>query len=147
MNALGELLDSLVGSWLEVSARNSFRVSPLAANAGQGMLTAEAQQAIHAAIANSDACERRIDATDANGTSCHALLGKEARSLFQLAYSVLTAEAKAAELLREHFFMLPMLRTDQPIFAETARVFSDAAPGPVQDRCQQREAERYSRMR
>jgi hypothetical protein len=118
----GEQLDSLIGSWLEVVGKNTFRVSPLAANAGQGMLTAEAQQAIHATIAIQMLVKRRIDATDANGILMHALLGKEVHSLFQLAYSVLTAEAKAAELLREQFFMLPLVRTDQPIFADNRPV-------------------------
>jgi hypothetical protein len=118
----GELLDSLSGSWLEAVGKDSFRVSPLAANAGQGMLTAEAQQAIHAAIAIQMLVKRRIDAAEANGILMHALLGKEVHSLFRLAYSVLTAEAKAAELLREHFFMIPILRTDQPIFADNHAV-------------------------
>jgi hypothetical protein len=105
-----------------VVGKNTFRVSPLAANAGQGMLTAEAQQAIHAAIAIQMLAKRRIDATDANGILMHALLGKEVRSLFQLAYSVLTAKLNAVELLREHIFMLPMLRTDLPIFADNRMV-------------------------
>src|ERR1700757_2874153 len=43
-------------------------------------------------------------------------------SLFVLAHSVLTAESKAAELLTEHFFMLPMLRMDQSIFPENRAV-------------------------
>ena len=118
----GEMLDSLMGSWLEAVGKDRFRVSPLAANAGQGMLTAEAQQTIHAAIAIQMLAKGRIDATDANGILMHALLGKEVRSLFRLAYSVLTAEPKAAELLREYFFMLPLLRTDQPIFADNRAV-------------------------
>jgi len=118
----GELLDSLIGSWLEVVGKDSFRVSPLAANAGRGMLTAEAQQAIHAAIAIQMLVKGRINATDANGILMHALLGKEVHSLFRLAYSVLTAETKAAELLREDFFMLPMLRTDRLIFADDRTV-------------------------
>jgi hypothetical protein len=118
----GELFDSLSGSWLEVVGKHTFRVSPLAANAGQGMLTAEAQQAIHAAIAIQMLAKRCIDATDANGILMHALLGKEVHSLFQLAYSVLTAKAKAVDLLREQIFMLPMLRTDLPIFAENRMV-------------------------
>jgi hypothetical protein len=113
----GELLDSLIGPWIEVVGKDALRVSPLAANAGQGMLTGEAQQAIHAAIAIQMLAKRRIDATDASGILMHGLLGKETSSLFQLAYSVLTAGSKATELLREHFFMLPMLRMDQPIFA------------------------------
>jgi hypothetical protein len=118
----GELLDGLIGPWVEVVGRDALRVSPLAANAGQGMLTGEAQQAIHAAIAIQMLAKRRIDATDANGILMHGLLGKETYSLFQLAYSVLTAESKATELLREHFFVLPMLRTDQPIFATNRAV-------------------------
>jgi tetratricopeptide (TPR) repeat protein len=114
----GELFDSLIGPWIEVFGRGTFRVSPLAANAGQGMLTAEAQQAIHAAIAIQMLAKGRIDATDANAILMHALLGKEVLSLFRLAYSVVRAEEKAAELLREHFFMLPLLQTDQPILAD-----------------------------
>jgi hypothetical protein len=118
----GELLDSLIGSWLEVVDKDTCRVSPLAANAGQGMLTVEAQQAIHAAIAIQMLVKRRINAADANGILMHALVGKEVNSLFRLAYSVLTAEEKAAELLREEFFMLQILRTDKLIFADNRTV-------------------------
>jgi hypothetical protein len=118
----GELLDSLIGPWLEVVGKGTLRVSPLAANAGQGMLTAKAQQTIHAAIAVQMLLKRRIDAADANGILMHSLLGKEVRSLFQMAYSVLTAQGNAAELLREHFFMLPILRMDRPIFADNHTV-------------------------
>jgi hypothetical protein len=118
----GELLDSLIGPWVEVIGKDMFRVSPLATNAGQGMLTAEARQVINAAIAVQMLAKRRIDAMDANGILIHGLLGKEVHSLFVLAHSVLTAESKAAELLTEHFFMLPMLRMDQSIFPENRAV-------------------------
>jgi hypothetical protein len=114
----GELIDSLIGPWVEVIGKDKLRVSPLAANAGQGMLPPDVQQAIHAAMAIQMLANRRIDATDASSILMHALLGKEERSLFQLAYSVLTAEDGAAELLQEHFFMLPLLRTDEPIYPE-----------------------------
>jgi hypothetical protein len=80
------------------------------------MLTGDTQQAVHTAIATQMLAQRRIVATDASGILMHGLLGKDSSSLFMLAYGVLTAEEKAAELLREHFFMLPLLRTDQPIF-------------------------------
>lgn len=122
MQRAGELLDSLIGPWIEVVGKDVFRISPLAANAGQGMLTGEAQQAVHAATARQMLAKRRIDPTDASGILTHALLGKDVDSLFGLAYSVLTAESKATELLREHFFMLPILRTDQPIFAANRAV-------------------------
>ncbi|WP_396604521.1 hypothetical protein ACFLEY_03860 [Bradyrhizobium sp. YCK136] len=118
----GELLDSLIGPWVEVTGKDVLRVSPLAANAGQGMLTSEVRQSIHAAIAIQMLAKRRINATDANGILMHGILGKEEHSLFVLAHTVLTAESKAAELLQEQFFMLPLLRTDQPIFPQNRAV-------------------------
>lgn len=118
----GEMFDRLIGSWVEPVGRDIFRVSPLAANAGHGMLTAEVQQAIHATIAVQMLAKRRIDVTDANGVLVHALLGKEAHSLLQLAYSILTGEAAVVEALREHFFAIPALRTDQPIFPDNRAV-------------------------
>jgi hypothetical protein len=113
----GELLDNLVGPWVEAVSRDAFRVSPLAAKSGQGMLTNEAQQAIHAAIAIQMLAKRRISAADTDRILTHGLLGKETASVFFLACAVLTAESKALELLREHSFLLPMLTMDRPIFA------------------------------
>jgi len=52
----------------------------------------------------------------------HGLVGKDALSLFQLAHAVLTAEEAASEQLVEHFFILPLLRTDQPIFPTNSAV-------------------------
>jgi hypothetical protein len=112
----GELLDNLIGPWVEVVGKDALRISPLAANAGHGMLTDETQQAIHAAIAIQMLAKRRIDATDADGILTHGLLGKEGRSLFRLASSVLSATSEATELLAEHFFILRIVRTDRPIF-------------------------------
>lgn len=114
----GELLDSLVGSWLEVVGKDSFRVSPLASNAGQGMLTAQAQQSIHATIAVQMLVKGHIDASDGNAILMHALLGKEVHTLVLLAFAVIKVEANAIEMLREQFFMLRLLRMDQPIFAD-----------------------------
>jgi hypothetical protein len=119
----GELLDSLIGPWVEVVGKDAMRVSPLATNAGQGMLAAATQQAVHASIAVQMLAKRRVNAADAGSILIHGLLGKDSSSLFRLAHAVLTAEEKATELLREHFFMLPLLRTDQPIF-ETNRFVS-----------------------
>ena len=114
----GELLDSLIGPWVEVVGKDALRVSPLAANAGQGMLTENDQQALHATIAIHMLAKHRIDAGDTNGILMHGLLGKESFSLFRLAISVLTSKPEETELLREHFFLLPVMRTEEPIFAE-----------------------------
>jgi tetratricopeptide (TPR) repeat protein len=112
----GELLDGLIGAWIEVVGRDALRVSPLATNAGQGMLSAEAQRTVHAAIAIQMLSKRRIHAADADSILMHGLRGEEPRSLFRLSHAILTAEPKAIELLQDHVFILPILRTDQPIF-------------------------------
>jgi hypothetical protein len=62
----GELLDTLIGPWVEAIGTDALRISLLAANAGQGMLTAELQQSIHAAIVTQMLAKRRIDALAAN---------------------------------------------------------------------------------
>jgi hypothetical protein len=118
----GEVLDELIGPWVETVGKNSFLVSPLAFNAGQGMLNAEEQRVVHELIARQKLSNKRIDASDANSILTHALIGKSARSLTALASSVLTAGNKTTDLLAEQFFMLPILRTDRPIFQENRSV-------------------------
>src|SRR5712671_1191239 len=86
------------------------------------MLTPEAQRPVHELIAQELPSRRRIDAADANMILTHALAGKSTHSLLALAYSVLTAKSKAVELLREHFFLLQVLRIDRPIYPENRSV-------------------------
>jgi hypothetical protein len=114
----GELLDELIGPWIETVGTNAFRVSPLALNAGHGMLNASEQTDIHEAVAVQKLANRRIDASDANSILTHALLGKSGPSLLVLAFAVLTAEEKVTEALQEQFFVLRILRTDHPIFED-----------------------------
>ena len=112
----GELLDSLIGPWIETVGTGGLRVSPLAAHAGQGMLTNEGQQVIHAAIARQMLQKRSVSATEANGILMHGLIGQDGNVLYQLAYRVLIAEGETTDHLRDQFFTLPLLRTDAPIF-------------------------------
>jgi hypothetical protein len=112
----GELLDSLIGPWIENVSTRGFRVSPLAANAGHGMLTNESQEAIHASIALQMLLKPQINATEANGILTHGLLGKVESVLSQLAYSTFMADGDTIDQLRDQFFTLPLLRTDAPVF-------------------------------
>src|SRR5882724_2062131 len=80
----GELLDSLIGPWIETVGTGGLRVSPLAAHAGQGMLTNEGQQVIHAAIARQMLQKRSVSATEANGILMHGLIGQDGNVLYQL---------------------------------------------------------------
>lgn len=122
MAKAGEFLDELIGPWVEAVGKNFYRVSPLASNAGQGMLNADEQRAIHQIVAIQKLAHRRIDASDANSILMHALLGKSMHSLFALAYTVLIAENRVTEVLQEQFFMLQVLSTDRPILEENGMV-------------------------
>ncbi|WLC19331.1 ATP-binding protein [Bradyrhizobium diazoefficiens] len=110
----GELLDALIGAWIETVGKEGLRVSPLAANAGRGMFTDNEQEAIHATIARQMVQQSSIKAVDANGILMHGLLGKDDGALARLAYMVLMAES-STDQLREQFFALPLLNTEQPI--------------------------------
>jgi hypothetical protein len=113
----GELLDRLVGPGIEDVGNEGLRVSPLAANAGRGMLTSEEQEAIHAAIALQMLRKSSISATEANGILMHGLFGKNELVLARLAFSAVTAKVETIDQLRDQFFMLPLLRTDALIFS------------------------------
>jgi hypothetical protein len=118
----GEELDSLVGPWIEVVAPGQYRVSPLATNAGQGMLTTAEQISIHELIVDRLLTRKVIDPFGTNMILTHALIAKSEHGLIAMAYAVLEADEKAMELLAEHFFMLQVLRTDQPIFSENRAI-------------------------
>ncbi|WP_298242044.1 hypothetical protein [uncultured Bradyrhizobium sp.] len=118
----GEELDRLVGPWIEVVAPGQYRVSPLATNAGQGMLTAIEQTDVHALIVDRLLARRVIDPFGANMILTHAFIARSAHGLMAMAHAVLEADEKTTELLAEHFFMLPILRTDQPIFDENRAI-------------------------
>lgn len=112
----GELLDSLIGPWIETLGTGVLRVSPLAAHAGWGMLTHETQVVIHAAIAHQLLRKRTVSATEANGILMHGLMGNDNNALSHLAYSVLMSDGEATNHWRDQLFMLPLLRTDESIF-------------------------------
>ncbi len=114
----GELLDSLIGPWIETVGLEGLRVSPLAAHAGRGMLTHEDQVVIHAAIARQMLQKRSISATEANGILMHGIVGKDESVLSHLAYAVLMSEGATTDQLRDQLFTLLLLRTDEPVFPE-----------------------------
>jgi len=113
-----ESMDELVGPWIEVVARNLYRVSPLASTAGHEALSGEQQKSIHELIATKMLSRETIDAADANMILMHALAGKSESSLAALSYSVLTATTDSLGMLAESFFILRLVRTDRPIYPE-----------------------------
>lgn len=117
LSQAGESLDSLVGPWIEAVGRNAFRVSPLAGLSGNETLTGDEQRAVHAHIALQMLSRRKISVSDANMVFGHALAGKSESALVAMTHNVMTSSQETLGLLGEHFFVLRMLRTDQPIYS------------------------------
>lgn len=116
----GESLDALVGPWIEAVGRNVFRVSPLAAQSGHESLTGDEQRAVHGHIALQMLSRRKISVSDANMVFGHALAGKSEPALVAMTHNVMTSSQETLALLGEHFFVLRLLRTDQPIYSDNS---------------------------
>lgn len=113
----GEHLDQLIGPWIDQSTGSEFRISPLVSNAGDDMLVATEQVAIHRAIAEAMMEGESIHISRANAAFLHALLGQAEQPLVQTAYSVITASQESRERLAEWLTGLRYQRIDRPIFS------------------------------
>ena len=118
----GESMDQLVGPWIEAVGKDLYRVSPLASSFGRETLSPDERMQIHETIAVQMLSKRKIDASDADAILMHAIAGKSAYSLALLAGSVLTANSGTLQILAEHLTVLPLFRTDVPMFPENPSV-------------------------
>lgn len=85
-------------------------------------MQAAEQEAIHATIATQMLVGGKIDARDADTILMHALLGKSAFCLAQLAFAVLTAPAENLTLLAQNLTFFQMFRTDTAIYPDAPSV-------------------------
>ena len=118
----GECIDALIGPWLETVGRDSYRVSPLAARSGQGMMSSAEQASIHSAIATQFMASGTINGDDVDVIILHAMLGKNERVLFVLAHSILISDERTIGLLADNLTTFKLLRTDTPIYPDNLRV-------------------------
>lgn len=120
--APGELLDSLVGPWIDKIGGNEFQLSPLLAGSGPAQLRASDLQNVHAAIANALIRNGTIDSRRMNQLVLSGLAGKARGALMGFAIATLTENAEKLPLLAANCLTLTMLRTDRPIFPDNTRL-------------------------
>ena len=118
----GECLDELVGPWIEEVESNLLRVCPLASDLGKQMLPLEEQLQVHNTIAWTVCKKGRIGVEDADAILVHGIAGKSENSLAMLAFAVMSAAEDTLEMLGEHLFALPKMRTDVAIYPEDGAV-------------------------
>lgn len=114
----GECMDALIGPWLETEGRDRYRVSPLAARSGQGMMSLAEQAGIHGVIATQFMASGTVNAGDADAIMMHAMLGKNERVLASLARSILRSDQHTVGRLVENFTTFKLLRTDAPLYPD-----------------------------
>ena len=118
----GECLDALIGPWLETMGANSYRVSPLAARSGHGMMSVSERTRIHSAIATQLTAGGNINGRDVDEILLHAMQGKHQQILFGLARSILSLGERAVGTLSDNTTAFKLLRTDAPIYPENLRI-------------------------
>lgn len=114
----GELLDALIGPWVDQAAQDGLRISPLLANAGNEVLGPDEQQAVHHAVANAILQPRELDITKANAAFLHALLGKAELALTKFGNSILIASPSVRRMLPDWMTGLRLHRTDRLIYPD-----------------------------
>lgn len=118
----GECIDALIGPWLETVGRDSYRVSPLAARSGEGMMSSAEKASIHSAVATQFIASGTINGGDADVIILHALLGKNKHVLFVLAHSILTSDQRTIRRLADNLTTFRLLPTDKPIFPDDLHI-------------------------
>lgn len=114
----GEALDALIGPWVETTGRDSYRVSPLAAQLGKDMLLSEEQQVIHGAIASQLTSGSSVDASDVDKIILHAMLGKNESVLASLTYKLMTADDRVISFLADNLALLRVFEAENPIYPD-----------------------------
>lgn len=117
----GELLDLLIGPWIEQYSREQLRVSPLLANAGDESLGLDEQVAVNRAIAEAYTRDATLDIAKANVIFLHGLRGKSTEALTRLAIGIHLSDKSDQPHLSEWISGLRLHRRDRPIYPDERR--------------------------
>jgi hypothetical protein len=119
----GELLNSLLGAWIDEVGTHRLRVSPLVGNAGTEDLSASEQQATHALAARwLSPVDGTIDATAVNALFFHAIRGEVDQPLTQIALAVFLTAHDKLQLVADVFPLLVHSPTNCAIIGKNPRV-------------------------
>ena len=113
----GEALEQLVGPWVERTADNSYRLTPLVSNAGLHALTKKEAASVHFAAADHLIRQGSINMDQADAILLHGMLGQNRAALLALVSATFRADEATLALIDE-YTMLGGLQTDTPLVPE-----------------------------
>ncbi|MBN1974988.1 MAG: hypothetical protein JW787_15210 [Sedimentisphaerales bacterium] len=122
----GENLDVLIGPWIEMQAKDRFRISPLVSDAGIKNLSKSMQSEVHKRIVDQLITRHPFPADFLGSLLGHALCSRHEGGLMWLAMAVLHTPHENRKMITEQLFVLQFLDScdKKPIFPENLLVSS-----------------------
>jgi tetratricopeptide (TPR) repeat protein len=117
-----EQFDQLVGPWVDVIGKDSYRVSPLASGLGREMLDASQQKQTHELLAMTLIQRSTLTPSDMDMVLTHALAGESRHALMAFSRAIMAAGEKTRSALADQLMVLPFLRTDREVFPQEPSV-------------------------
>jgi hypothetical protein len=105
----GEAFDSLVGPWIEALGSDCYRISPLLRDAGNKVLSAPEQTAVHETIAFGILKCGTLVPHEFGTALGHAFSAKSDKALFLLAEGLVTSEHEPSKAIGGAFFWFPAM--------------------------------------
>lgn len=114
----GEVLDHLVGPWVEELHAGYYRLSALADKAAEHVWSSEKVHSLHIAVANAMLKSRPLTTLEARGILLHALVARSAAHLVTVTVGILKATGEVWKALSEDLSWLTLVarRAPQRVF-------------------------------
>lgn len=122
INCPGEVLDTLIGPWIEMLVDNRFRISPLVSNAGIETLSKSVQTDIHKKIVDHLIVRRPFPGDFLGTFLSHALASRHAQGLMWLNMAIMRTPDNDKAAIAEHLYLLPLLDTGKILFEENIHI-------------------------
>jgi hypothetical protein len=118
----GELLDLLIGPWIDRLGNDQFQLSPLLSGIGSAQLNKADQRGVHAAIAGALIQNNTIDSRRLDQLLVSGLASEAEGPLLAFVMATLGTDIEKIPLLASNCITLGLLRTDRPILPTNRRL-------------------------
>lgn len=114
----GNVLDKIIGTWVEEIGQDMYRISPLVRDSGRSVNGDDWVQKTHIQIAWALIKGKRITAYDISNIILHSIMGKNTAPMIPLVRSLITAEKRIWEEIAECDNLLSVFTPDSRKAAE-----------------------------
>ena len=116
----GNVLDQLVGSWIDQQAQDQFSLSPLLSGFAETNLSENQRKIVHFEIANIILEKQVLNPTDANSATFSALLGCNTEAITNLCMGIIGSSEEDYESIALHVPILTSIQTERVAYEQNA---------------------------